>query len=84
MDNISSKFLFSTIIPQFLQTSVIINLKLIVVFSSQVNIFCNETFEMCKYRDEDIRCCDHFQPVYSEHGFCFSFNGRYFDDADSE
>lgn len=50
----------------------------------QVGIYCNETFDVCKYRDEEIRCCEHFFPVYSEHGLCFSFNPRYTDEATKE
>lgn len=50
----------------------------------QVSVFCNETFDVCKYRDEEIRCCDHFYPVYSEHGFCFAFNPRFIDETNTE
>lgn len=49
-----------------------------------MNILCNETFDTCKYRDEAITCCDHFHPVYSEHGFCFAFNPQFIDEANSE
>lgn len=50
----------------------------------QVGILCNETFDVCKYRDDEIKCCEHFFPVYSEHGLCYSFNPRFTDDATSE
>ncbi|XP_052567592.1 sodium channel protein Nach [Culex pipiens pallens] len=38
---------------------------------------CNATFGYCRYKDEPIDCCGSFKPVYSEHGFCYSFNSRY-------
>lgn len=50
----------------------------------QVNVLCNQTFDVCKYRDEIIPCCEHFHPIYSEHGFCFAFNSRYIDQSDTE
>jgi amiloride-sensitive sodium channel len=45
---------------------------------------CNNTFAMCKYKDEEITCCDFFKPVFTENGFCFSFNSRYYDTEDLE
>lgn len=50
----------------------------------QIAVFCNESLDVCKYRDEEIKCCEVFQPVYSEHGFCYGFNARYIDTANSE
>ncbi|XP_034660727.1 sodium channel protein Nach [Drosophila subobscura] len=41
------------------------------------HISCESTFVSCKYRDEDIPCCDHFEPIYTEHGFCYAFNSRF-------
>ena len=61
-----------------------INKKTLRSLAFQVNVFCNDTFEHCKYRDEEIKCCDHFLPVYSEHGFCYAFNPRYIDSDNSE
>lgn len=40
-------------------------------------IGCGETFKGCWYKDEPIDCCAYFKQVYSEHGFCYSFNARY-------
>ncbi|XP_017112672.1 sodium channel protein Nach [Drosophila elegans] len=40
-------------------------------------ISCESTFVSCKYRDEEIPCCDHFEPIYTEHGFCYAFNSRF-------
>lgn len=41
-------------------------------------IACEDLLELCKYKDEDISCCDYFMPIYTEHGFCYSFNSRYY------
>ncbi|XP_058127127.1 sodium channel protein Nach [Anopheles ziemanni] len=43
----------------------------------RVAVRCNDTFAMCRYKDEDIDCCEMFKPMYTEHGFCFAFNARY-------
>ncbi|XP_050099386.1 sodium channel protein Nach-like [Anopheles aquasalis] len=43
----------------------------------QVAVRCNDTFAVCRYKDENIDCCDMFKPIYTEHGFCFGFNARY-------
>lgn len=44
----------------------------------KVSVKCEELLEICKYKDEEISCCDYFSPIYSEHGMCFSFNTRYY------
>ncbi|XP_058448045.1 sodium channel protein Nach-like [Malaya genurostris] len=40
-------------------------------------VLCNATIEHCQYKDEPIACCIYFKPVYSEYGFCYSFNSRF-------
>lgn len=50
----------------------------------KVGIKCDELLEMCKYKDEDITCCEYFMPLYSEQGLCYSFNTRYYATADNE
>lgn len=50
----------------------------------KVAVKCQELFSMCKYKDEEIPCCEYFHPVYTENGFCFSFNARYFGSDDEE
>lgn len=50
----------------------------------QVGIKCDELLEICKYKDEEITCCEYFMPLYSEHGLCYSFNTRYYSTADNE
>lgn len=49
-----------------------------------VAISCDEVFKTCRYKDDEIKCCDHFLPIYIEHGFCYAFNTRYKDSADNE
>uniref|UniRef100_A0A182PWD2 Uncharacterized protein n=1 Tax=Anopheles epiroticus TaxID=199890 RepID=A0A182PWD2_9DIPT len=43
----------------------------------RVAVRCNDTFAACRYKDEDIDCCEMFKPMYTEHGFCYAFNARY-------
>lgn len=50
----------------------------------KVGIKCEELLEICKYKDEEISCCDYFYPLYSEHGFCYSFNARYYGTPEEE
>ncbi len=50
----------------------------------QNGIKCDELFEICKYKDEEITCCEYFMPLYSEHGLCYSFNSRYYSTPDNE
>ena len=50
----------------------------------KVGIKCDELLEICKYKDDEITCCDYFLPLYSEHGLCYSFNTRYFSTPSNE
>ncbi|XP_055838345.1 sodium channel protein Nach [Episyrphus balteatus] len=50
----------------------------------QVHTGCEDTLVECKYRDEKIKCCSHFDPIYTEHGFCYAFNSRFISTADSD
>ncbi|XP_054086712.1 sodium channel protein Nach [Zeugodacus cucurbitae] len=43
----------------------------------KVHVSCEDTLTECKYRDEPISCCTHFDRVYTEHGMCFAFNSRF-------
>jgi acid-sensing ion channel, other len=47
-------------------------------------IACEDLLEICKYKDEEISCCDYFLPLYTEHGFCYSFNTRYYGTPEEE
>lgn len=50
----------------------------------KVAIKCEELLEICKYKDDEISCCDYFYPLYSEHGLCYSFNTRYYGTPEEE
>lgn len=50
----------------------------------KVGIKCDELLEICKYKDDEIACCDYFLPLYSEHGMCYSFNTRYYSTDSNE
>lgn len=45
---------------------------------------CEELFVACKFRGDIMACCPSFKPVYSERGFCYSFNARYYGMEDDE
>lgn len=42
-----------------------------------VAIKCPDLLVFCKYRDEEIDCCEYFHPSYTEQGFCYGFNLKY-------
>lgn len=45
----------------------------------KVGIKCEELFfKKCRYRDEEVNCCEKFFPIFTEHGLCFAFNTRYY------
>lgn len=50
----------------------------------KVGIKCEELLEICRYKDEEISCCEYFFPLYSEHGLCYSFNARYYGSPEEE
>ncbi|XP_005178919.2 sodium channel protein Nach [Musca domestica] len=37
---------------------------------------CSELIGNCKYNNNFIECCDHFQPLRTEYGLCFAFNSN--------
>lgn len=37
---------------------------------------CAEIFNSCRFKNKSIECCDKFKPIYTEKGFCYSFNSR--------
>lgn len=47
-------------------------------------ILCEDLLYDCKFLDADIPCCDFFKPVYSERGFCYSFNSWFTGSASGE
>ena len=50
----------------------------------KVAMKCDDLFYACSYRGEEISCCDFFTPLYSERGFCYSFNAKYVSFVDEE
>lgn len=42
-----------------------------------VGIKCEQVFNSCKFKDDELECCDHFAPIYTERGFCYGFNLKY-------
>lgn len=53
-----------------------------VVFNLAVT--CEDFLNGCTFRGHSIPCCSYFKPVYSERGFCYSFNARYVGAANNE
>jgi acid-sensing ion channel, other len=43
----------------------------------KVVMSCENLFYDCKFRGENIPCCEYFKPIYTERGFCYGFNSRY-------
>lgn len=43
----------------------------------KVAMKCEDLLETCKFRGEEITCCEYFTTIYTERGFCFAFNARY-------
>lgn len=39
---------------------------------------CKNVFASCHFKNKSLNCCDEFKPIYSEHGFCYSFNSRFY------
>lgn len=46
---------------------------------------CADVFEgKCNFKSKSFACCESFRPVYSEHGFCYAFNTKFFGTAYDE
>lgn len=39
---------------------------------------CEDVFSSCRFKNKSMNCCEEFRPIYSERGFCYSFNSKYF------
>lgn len=50
----------------------------------QIAVTCSELFISCYFSGEKFECCEKFKVSYSEQGFCYSFNGRYYGEKDGE
>jgi acid-sensing ion channel, other len=53
-----------------------------VVFNLAIS--CEDLLYDCTFRGYEIPCCNYFQPVYNERGFCYAFNARYIGAAINE
>lgn len=53
-------------------------------YAFQTKVECDEVFDVCRYKNEEMDCCKIFAPVYTEHGMCYSFNGRFTDTPNEE
>lgn len=40
---------------------------------------CEEIFESCEFKSYNTNCCDYFLPVFTEKGFCYTFNSRHYE-----
>ncbi|KAJ8920125.1 hypothetical protein NQ315_011782 [Exocentrus adspersus] len=40
---------------------------------------CEEVFEQCYWKLAPYNCCDGFFPVFTENGFCYTFNSRHYE-----
>ncbi|XP_044755808.1 sodium channel protein Nach-like [Coccinella septempunctata] len=38
---------------------------------------CEDVFESCEWKSKPYNCCEGFFPVFTESGFCYSFNSRH-------
>lgn len=45
---------------------------------------CEDLLEYCEYKKDPVTCCDFFKPIYSEQGFCYTFNAKYIGEDDKE
>lgn len=50
----------------------------------KVAMKCEDLLYKCFFRGEEIPCCEYFQPIYTERGFCYSFNARYISPEEDE
>ncbi|KAK9889769.1 hypothetical protein WA026_007148 [Henosepilachna vigintioctopunctata] len=40
---------------------------------------CEDVFEECDWKAKPYNCCEGFFPVFTESGFCYSFNSRHYE-----
>ncbi|XP_023310115.1 sodium channel protein Nach [Anoplophora glabripennis] len=40
---------------------------------------CDEVFQECYWKLDAYNCCDGFFPVFTENGFCYTFNSRHYE-----
>lgn len=42
-----------------------------------LRVKCQDVFQFCNFKEEDLNCCDNFQPMWTEMGFCYGLNTKY-------
>ncbi|XP_028130109.2 sodium channel protein Nach-like [Diabrotica virgifera virgifera] len=40
---------------------------------------CDDVFQTCYWKSTAYNCCDIFDFVFTEHGFCYTFNSKHYD-----
>ncbi|XP_056643889.1 sodium channel protein Nach-like [Diorhabda sublineata] len=40
---------------------------------------CEDIFDTCHWKSTTYNCCDIFYPVFTENGFCYTFNSKHYD-----
>ncbi|CRK91020.1 CLUMA_CG004708, isoform A [Clunio marinus] len=50
----------------------------------KIAVSCENLFYNCHFRGQNVSCCDVFEPTFTERGFCYAFNPRYYGTADEE
>ncbi|KAF2898253.1 hypothetical protein ILUMI_07924 [Ignelater luminosus] len=48
-------------------------------FIFELMIPCEEMYEDCVWKADNYNCCKGFFPVFTESGFCYSFNSRHYE-----
>ncbi|KAK5644500.1 hypothetical protein RI129_005800 [Pyrocoelia pectoralis] len=43
---------------------------------------CEKLFTQCQWKSIDYDCCTSFLPIFTENGFCYSFNSRHYERKD--
>ena len=57
-----------------------ISTKDFVNISSTFRSTCKELFVSCNWNDKPLNCCEHFNPIYTEYGLCYTMNNNQISD----
>lgn len=47
--------------------------------ANMIRSSCDQSFEFCRWNDEDFNCCEYFLPMQTEVGICFAMNSFHVD-----
>ncbi|KAK9732285.1 Amiloride-sensitive sodium channel [Popillia japonica] len=56
-----------------------VNITKLKDFAFQFMNPCKNVFDNCVWKSEKYDCCEGFYPVFTETGFCYSFNSRHYE-----